>query len=84
MLKDVVGEINVRRDVYKGDEGFDFAVSEINQFYKKNGKIPTANDFASVVSAIFRGAWITKEIRTWNDFLQNIFGKLNNPMYIFR
>ncbi|MHA1438986.1 MAG: hypothetical protein ACTSPD_15550 [Promethearchaeota archaeon] len=58
-------------------EGFKIAINELLEFYQKNGKKPTANEFDVLRKAIYRGEWKDYGINKWNDMLLHVFREVN-------
>ncbi|MHA1147372.1 MAG: hypothetical protein ACTSR8_03935 [Promethearchaeota archaeon] len=77
MLSYVFNDINSESKKYVGSDGLKLAINELKQYYKKEGKLPVYDDFISITTAIRRGYWKDLGIKTWNDLLSQIFGKIN-------
>lgn len=79
LLKSIFGEINLASKKYIGLEGFNRAIQEIKEFFKKNKRIPDSNQkkMKGIISAIYRGEFERFGIKTWNDLLKIALGKIN-------
>jgi hypothetical protein len=60
-------------------EKFNKVISELEDFYNKNGRLPLYEDkeLKWIAGSVSRGAWIIFGIKTWNDLLKYVFGIVN-------
>ncbi|MHA1168544.1 MAG: hypothetical protein ACTSRU_12025 [Candidatus Hodarchaeales archaeon] len=77
LLYKTFGEINNRKNVYKGFRGLDIATEELLEFKRDKRRLPSAYDFPGIIVAIYRGEWAVLEITTWNHLMLRVFGKVN-------
>ena len=60
-------------------EKFNKGISELEEFYNQNKRLPLYNDDAVkwIASSVTAGIWIKYGVTTWNDLLMRIFGEVN-------
>ena len=82
----VFGEVNVIRNKYIGEKGLEIAIHELKEFKKIQNRIPKSDDngIGGIISAIYRGRWLSYDIRNWNDILYRVFGEINNAKFIYK
>ncbi|MFX0064985.1 MAG: hypothetical protein ACFFC7_22650 [Candidatus Hermodarchaeota archaeon] len=71
-------EVN-KEDKYKGKEGLERAIRELNKFKQDHKQRPTQRDkgMGGIKQAAERGEWSKWEIGSWNDLFMHVFGKVN-------
>jgi hypothetical protein len=80
LLIRIFGKINFTNNKYKGDEGFELALSVLKEFKKSNGRRPSNKDkgIGGIRAAILRGEWRYKGINSWKDMILNVFGEVKS------
>ena len=81
LLEYVFGEVTTRRrkkEYYMGQEGLERITNRLREFKEKNGRLPKTSDkgMANIRRLIKQGIWHEQGIRTWNDLIFKIFGKV--------
>lgn len=77
MLSEVFNDFNFESRKYVSSDGYEKAVKELRDYYKKEGSLPIYDDFVGITCAIRKGYWKELGIYTWNDLLTKIFGEIN-------
>ncbi|MCE7748952.1 MAG: hypothetical protein GPJ51_11180 [Candidatus Heimdallarchaeota archaeon] len=61
---------DTKRGTWKGKEGLERAVKELNDFHEKSNRVPTINEVHyGIVDRAFSGGWRGFGIESWNDLL---------------
>jgi len=78
LLNYTFGEFNQKKNKYKGRQGLERAIKELEEFKKEKGKKPTSrsNGMTSIYLTIERGGWKEYDIKSWNDLLNLVFGEI--------
>lgn len=76
LLKQLFNRVNHTQQKYRDFTGLNLAISEINNSYDLNGKIPTSRTkgMRSIVFSAQNKYWTDYGINSWNELLIHIFG----------
>jgi len=73
----VFDAVNSESKKYVGSDGLEYAINELKDEHKRNGKLPKYDSHIGITCAIRRGYWNDLGIKTWNDLLLYACGKVN-------
>jgi hypothetical protein len=77
LLSNVLGIVNKRDGIWRGKQGLERAKKRLKEYYQKHRKLPRSADMNAIKTSIKRKYWEEYGIKSWNDILRLVFGRVN-------